>query len=124
MAKTYRIVYSTPPSPIEWFYNPSDDDCGGQVAVNNIKGKIVLPLGATLEEGWNLHIRQDVGPGGPTINVQYPDSIMAQMGSESFVYCGEGLSEIVRGGPNKIGGYIYTVGGNIFNTGSTLTNGE
>lgn len=122
MTTSYRIVYRTPPEPVAWFFNPTEEDCGGQVAINNREGEIILPLGETLEEGWNLYIRQDIGPGGPSINVQYPDIFMSQASSETKVYAGEGLSEIVRGGPNKKGGYIYTIGGNIFNTGLSEEN--
>jgi hypothetical protein len=118
MTTSYRIVYSSPPEPVSWFFSPSDEDCGGMVAINNRDGEVVLPLGATLQEGWNLFLRSDIGPGGAAINVQHPDTIASQASSETKVFAGEGKSEIIRGGPNRLGGYIYTITGEVFNTGT------
>lgn len=117
MTTSYRIVYRTPPEPVSWFFSPTDDDCGGMVSVNNREGEIILPSGALLEEGWNLHVRCDIGPGGSSINIQYPDTIMSQATSETKVYMGEGKCEIVKGFPNKIGGFIYNISGNVFSSG-------
>lgn len=117
MTTTYRMVYTSPPNPITWFYNPSDEDCGGMMVINNLKGEIILPLGQELEEGWNLHIRQEIGPGGAKIRAQFPDSLAAQAGTNDVAYTGEGKSEIIRGGPNTRGGFTYVVGGNVFNSG-------
>jgi hypothetical protein len=117
---SYKTVFTSPPIPVIWSYavEPEDSQDGkGNIVVTNIEGYVILPMGSAVPEGWNIKIRQEIGPGGPLVSVQGADTLQAQAGNNTSFHSGEGMCEIVRGQANGKGGFNWVATGNVFNSG-------